>query len=540
MVKRIKSFISVFLVCVIMLSFTGVSVNAMDISTVREGFSDVIVSKDGKYQYVIKDETGELYLVGSLEKGLTVLNIPEEIDGKTVVGTDRIFVDSPTIIRVNYPDTVKSTFYTGLVIKCSKTWVPPLCTINYNDGIEEFLRSYICFLSIGANVLGSLFSYNRFKLLVLPENLKELTTYSIDAGYAENIIVPENVVLSKRSITINDYDYYYRDIDGYGADPDYLRNPCSVYFTGNALNADPLAFCYTYRYDTEFYGYLPFIGPVKEITIYKKPNAFGFERFHGVIFKDALKKYEKAVYTDYWYGYENAETPWIILSYYDEHPDEIPEGNTIKEYTGEWWKNIKEIQSIELDGFHIIKNNNPEAKGTITELGWSQSNDPSQYFSNEYALNIQPGVTRTLKPTSAPKGVFDNRMFFISLNEDVATVDKDTGKITAIKDGEATIRCIAASGVYSDCIVTVNDLGDSSVEPEEYSIIEPDNPSVEPNEPPTEPDDESIIDKILNSSVVSAIKSGIEIVIYYIEQFFSSVAEWFTGIIAFFSNKPAA
>ena len=48
--------------------------------------SDEIVSSDGKYGYVINEENGDCYFSHSFEKNITVLNIPEEIDGHKIVG----------------------------------------------------------------------------------------------------------------------------------------------------------------------------------------------------------------------------------------------------------------------------------------------------------------------------------------------------------------------------------------------------------------------------------------------------------------------
>ena len=72
------------------------------------------------------------------------------------------------------------------------------------------------------------------------------------------------------------------------------------------------------------------------ITIYKKPDAAGFERFYGAEYKEALTKAQNEINEEW--GYETDFT------------NDTPEGYTVREYTGEWWKNIKEIQSVELTG----------------------------------------------------------------------------------------------------------------------------------------------------------------------------------------------
>ena len=47
--------------------------------------TEPIISSDGKYKYIIDETSGEAFFVGSNETDITVLNIPDEIDGKKVM-----------------------------------------------------------------------------------------------------------------------------------------------------------------------------------------------------------------------------------------------------------------------------------------------------------------------------------------------------------------------------------------------------------------------------------------------------------------------
>ena len=103
-----------------------------------------------------------------------------------------------------------------------------------------------------------------------------------------------------------------------------------------------------------------------------------------------------------------------------------------------------------------------------------------------------------LQASFAPSDAFDDRMFFVSLNEDVATVDMNSGEVKAIKDGEATVCCVAASGVYSDCHITVGSSGSLPV-----------------------------IEKIKNNPVIVTVSSGVAAVVAFIICLLSRVAGWF-------------
>ena len=72
------------------------------------------------------------------------------------------------------------------------------------------------------------------------------------------------------------------------------------------------------------------------------------------------------------------------------------------------------------------------------------------------AVTIAVGKTVTLKATVSPANAYNNKVSFESSDESVATVD-DTGKVTAVKAGSATITVTANdnNGAEATCTVTV-------------------------------------------------------------------------------------
>lgn len=396
------------------------------------------VSSDGKYSYFIVDDG--IWFKGSLETGLTVLNIPESIDGQKVTGIRRCISNSNCLTKINFPKSIKSVSQTFPLYSISEFSLP-LCNIGFNNGVTLFDT-----WAFSHSIVDNRYEVkNQFKVLVFPESVNRIKQSGFQLTDADNIVVYSNPITSPESM--RDLKNLYRDLDKENC------KPVNVYFTGNATNLNQWTFDYTFLVpgNEDPYSHIE-TAPYPKLTIYKKPGAEGFEKF------------EEA-------------------------------GYTVREYTDEWWKNIKEIQSVELTGKGIAESKNSSAKGTVTNLGWSASNDPLQYLSHEYELKMKPDESVTLQASFAPANAFDNRLFFVSLNEDIATVDIESGEIKAVKSGVATIRCVAASGVYSDCAVTVSDAGNSS-----------------------------IIEKIKSNHVFAAVCSGVAAVVAFFAWLISHIA----------------
>ncbi len=401
--KRIISFISLLLCSVIIfgsLCFAEGSADSMKI----------VSSADGTYKYIIDEETGELLYVGSNEADITILNIPESIDGKKVSGIEGCELNTGCLVKINYPPTAE-TVYSELPFLLSKKKANvPLCNINLSKGFQiggdsHPYYNYLLTYYFGLNSpLPRNYDVHYIKtellLLIVPDSITKINIRAIELPDAKNIVIQGNPdAFSKPIDSLSPYDDEYNTKVFFAND--------STKFDSTAFNIFILDGAVNDLYIQEPYGH-EITNP--HVAIYKKPGAEGFEKF------------EEA-------------------------------GYTVKEYTDEWWKDIKEIQSVEISGKGVTEKKNSQAKGTVTELGWSPSNDPAQYLSREYELSAKPGDSITLKSSFAPADAFDDRTFFVSLNEDVATVDTESGKVTVLKEGTATIRCVAASGVFSDCFI---------------------------------------------------------------------------------------
>lgn len=113
-------------------------------------------------------------------------------------------------------------------------------------------------------------------------------------------------------------------------------------------------------------------------------------------------------------------------------------GYTVKEYTHEFW-NDPPAQKAEIETI-TLSNSSLRMRPFIREKGFDEAK---------------------LSATFSPKNVDDDRIFFAALVADnykpCARVDLMTGRVTAIYEGTATIRAVASSGAFADCVVTVGD-----------------------------------------------------------------------------------
>ena len=99
-------------------------------------------------------------------------------------------------------------------------------------------------------------------------------------------------------------------------------------------------------------------------------------------------------------------------------------------------------------------------------------------------LSLEKGDNRIITYTVSPSDATDKTLTWSSSDESVAAVDA-TGKVTALKAGNATITATAAdgSGVSASCIVIVTE--PDVEEPEEPTTEEPDEPTTEEPTPDT-------------------------------------------------------
>lgn len=225
------------------------------ISTPEVG--EEIKSKDGKYGYVLNKKTKEAYFSHSFEKNITVLNIPEEIDGHRIVGTIYGISESSNLIEINYSKYIKDIFVGGLDFADI-----PSCRINLNEGLEVIhLRA---FLGIADEKTGR---EEYLDELIFPTTLKEIKPFALDTNIKRIVFQSDPIV-----------DLVCDDIEtiagAYGEFEWYDKR--EIYYTGDALNATDRSFCETWGY---FETPTTLAHPWK---IYHKPGAKGFEKFKEV------------------------------------------------------------------------------------------------------------------------------------------------------------------------------------------------------------------------------------------------------------------
>ena len=414
-----KKFIGLALTLLLLLQLILVPASAYSIDQdgyiFRASFFNSKISKDGKYEYYFEEETKEASFVRSFEDDITVVEIPEEIDGYPVVSISFGGTLSPSAVRIKYANTIK---YVCMYALGTTDKAIPICMIDMNEGLESIGKWSTDEGSVPLNC----------KALIFPSTLEYIGEDSVCRGFCENIVFQSNPVTKMNAVTVADGPYAY--------DPDIsYEKEINFYFTGDATNLSPFTFNYQIFNDLRDLP-SPDTFPTAGVTIYKKPNAQGFEKF--------LDSSHEEYITDFTYDWE------------------IPE-YTVKEYTEEWWHDLAEIETVTMTA---------EGMSEITKnKGKGLSDAAKKYLSHEYEKSVKSGETFTVSSSFAPADAYDNRTFFVSMNEDVATVDIETGEVKALKKGTARIRCVAASGVFADCVLSV-DGGDGTngVKPAETEV----------------------------------------------------------------------
>ena len=335
--------------------------------------------------------------ITSFQQNVTVINIPESIEGYDITEFPGMELSSSCVTKIVFGDNIATV--SSLAFSSEVKPEIPICSLRLNEGLKT-ISSY----SDITNREDGLYYQNRIpkliKYLVLPESLKTIEKSGLYTTNYENIVIQSNIETEDYSITRN----------------------CS---------------------DEENYK---LFNPVVSTNVFLSSGvSIPVNSFNMVSYSDVVNPEDHP---------DININRYLTINTKPYFPNQFEEaGYTVKEYTDEWWKDIKEIQSVEVSGEGVTLKKDSKGKGTVTELGWSPSNDPAQYLSREYELSAKPGDSFTLKSSFAPADAFDDRTFFVSLNEDVATVDTESGKVTVLKEGTATIRCVAASGVFSDCFI---------------------------------------------------------------------------------------
>ena len=401
----------------------------------------VFTSESGMFLFVQCESEDEVYFYASNQADITVLEIPDEIDGKEVVGIKNLGIASPSVTKMVAGKNVKQIFGGGMVAtSINNNSVSPIVSYELNNELKEIHSSaYFCSKrDLNGKPIGA-------KILVLPSSLERLHSESIQRDGIEAIVFQSDAKADINAVTFAGSSIL-DDFPGQNI-ADY---PLSVYFTAGCKNFSPFAFNYVPRDDTHDFG-APETYPPEGLTLYKKSECDGFDKF-----KDNSHE-------EYYYGITQGRSAPEI---------------EVKEYTEEWWHGLAEIEEVTMTA---------EGMSEKTEqVGNGLSDSARKYLSHEYEKSVKSGEKFTVSSAFAPSDAYDDRTFFVSMDETVATVDTETGEVTALKKGTARIRCVAASGVFSDCILKV-DGGDNTNGVQHYTEYDYGETTL-PKETTTDPD----------------------------------------------------
>ena len=94
----------------------------------------------------------------------------------------------------------------------------------------------------------------------------------------------------------------------------------------------------------------------------------------------------------------------------------------------------------------------------------------SKITLNKTSLTLSKGKSSTLTATIKPANATNQTLTWTSSDSKIAKVDKN-GKVTAVKNGTATITCKAANGKYATCKVTVKNISVTGFELNMTSVV---------------------------------------------------------------------
>lgn len=89
---------------------------------------------------------------------------------------------------------------------------------------------------------------------------------------------------------------------------------------------------------------------------------------------------------------------------------------------------------------------------------------------NKTSATVSKGNTLTLKATITPSNATNQILTWTSSNSKVAKVSAD-GKVTALKNGKATITCTASNGKTATCKITVKNISVTGIKLDKTSVL---------------------------------------------------------------------
>ena len=128
-------------------------------------------------------------------------------------------------------------------------------------------------------------------------------------------------------------------------------------------------------------------------------------------------------------------------------------------------------------------------------------------------LTLEVGQTFSVSATVSPSNATYKYVNWYSLNETVASVDRQTGLVTALQEGEATIRAISHNGKKDECILTVIPpkvvVTGVQISPANLELIEEETATLTATVLPDDAEDKSVTWSSDNEAVATVSQSGV-------------------------------
>lgn len=162
----------------------------------------------------------------------------------------------------------------------------------------------------------------------------------------------------------------------------------------------------------------------------------------------------------------------------------LQNGKIIADFTGDKYKECKvtspNLQAGKRYFYNLIltRNTNDVITFTTTMADWEDGKrtslttpkDPTSITLSASSMSINVGQSQTLKVASSLPEGSEAKVTWSSENPSVATVDANSGVVTAVSSGTAVITATTSNGVKASCTVTCNVLQLVSVTIDQYSL----------------------------------------------------------------------
>ena len=138
--------------------------------------------------------------ITSFQQNVTVINIPESIEGYDITEFPGMELSSPCVTKIVFGDNIATV--SSLAFSSEIKPEIPICSLRLNEGLKT-ISNY----SDITNREDGLYYQNRIpkliKYLVLPESLKTIEKSGLYTTNYENIVIQSNIETEDYSITRN-------------------------------------------------------------------------------------------------------------------------------------------------------------------------------------------------------------------------------------------------------------------------------------------------------------------------------------------------